>query len=105
MPSPGNGILRVDEKAGLWDVVGENQLLPRVHLSPLQLLISDETETIKALTQDGHVLSIHRVTGEAINQGTKNDRELVGFLPDNDLAATFGGHQNASQALSCHFLF
>jgi hypothetical protein len=55
MLSPGNGVLRVDEKAGLWDVVGEHLLLPRVHLCPLQLLVSHETGETNTLSQGSRV--------------------------------------------------
>lgn len=101
MPSPGNGILRVDEKASLWDVVGENLLLPRVHLRPLQLLVPHETG--KTDTQDIHVMSIHRSQEKRQDRGIKKDRKLLGFTK----AAPFGDHQKkASLACSCrHLLF
>lgn len=51
MPPPGNGVPGVYEKAGLWDVVGENQFFPCVHLGPLQLLVSNETGKTSILTQ------------------------------------------------------
>lgn len=78
MPSPGNGILRIDEKASLRDVVGENLLLPRVHLCPLQLLVSHETGKTKTLSQGSHVMSIHRSQEMQQYRGTK-DRKVLGF--------------------------
>lgn len=79
MPSPGNGVLRVDEKAGLRDVVGENLLLARVYLCPLQWLVSRETRETKTLTQGSPVMSTHPSQEMRPYRGTKKDRKFLGF--------------------------
>lgn len=65
-PLPGNGVLGVDEKASLWNIVGEDWFLSRVHLCSLQLLVSDETGKANTLTQGGCVMRTYQVPEEAI---------------------------------------
>lgn len=102
-PLPGNGVLGFDEKASLWNIVGEDRFLPRVHLCSLQLLVSDETGKANALTKGGCVVSIYQVLGEAIVPGAP--QKLWGFTTTlKKLAATFGDSQKICQTCSCHFL-
>lgn len=75
-PLPGNGVLGVDKKASLWNIVGEDWFLPRVHLCSLQLLVSDETGKANTLTQGSNVMRTYQVPEEAIvprHQGNSED--------------------------------